>query len=64
MLRSYITAFTCKRYVVSTYHSLVNIFHVADSYRKRITRSTDPGWNGTATEQTDIQFLPARPFIF
>ena len=64
MLRSYINAFTCKRYVVSTYDSLVNIFHETDTYRKRITQSTDPDWNGTATEQTDIQFFSTRPFLF
>ena len=57
MLHSYIIAFTCEWYVVSTYHSIVKVFHVTDTYRMRMTPSTDPDWDGTATKQTDIHSL-------
>ena len=52
MLHSYINAFTCKGYVVSTYHSTVSVFNITDTYRIRNTPSTDPDWEGTATERT------------
>ena len=50
-------ASTSKRYVVSTYHSIVNVFQVTDTYGIRIAPSTDPDSDGTTTEQTDIHLI-------
>ena len=50
MLHSSINALTCKWYIVSTYHFIVNIFHVTDTYRMRIIPSTDLDWDVTAQE--------------
>ena len=46
---------------MSTYHSLLKVFHLTDAYRIRITPSTDPDWDGTAT---DIHFFLLVYFYF
>ena len=42
---------------MSPYHFIVNVLHVNDTFRIRITPSTDTDWYGTATEQTDINLF-------
>ena len=40
----------------------MNVFYVTNTYHIRITPSTDPDWDGAATEQTDIHLYSTRLF--